>query len=349
MGMSFIGCSTSGTLTTASGRACGGILGLCNNSFDIKDCSSTMNITARDDVAGGIIGYYGTGTISGCHVESDITVKEKGSGSSYVGGIAGHTSGSVIMTDCSFKGTLDAFSGIVGGILGQCNTSSGNGCTMTRCYSEGTIRSTTAVGGVLGRATDIGLTVENCGTTMDINCTSSYVGGLIGDLPKNTTVRNSFAAGSVTGSFGIGGLAGRAFGRQGSSVSLDASVNTTVEGCIAFNPSVKTVTAGGESPTSHYSGGAVIGCSSRPNTLKNCWRNPAMVFDFYSNTSLNILFDHEDSSPSAPLVQPAGAEKWFSPYHGKAAAAGTTLSSVAKAAGWSAEVWDLSGDIPKLK
>ena len=349
MGMSFTGCSTSGTLTTASGRACGGILGLCNNSVDIKDCSSTMNITARDDVAGGIIGYYGNGTISGCHVASTITVKEKGSGSSYVGGIAGHTSGSVTMTDCTFKGTLDAFSGIVGGILGQCNTSSGNGCTMSRCFSEGTIKATTVVGGLLGRATDYGLNITDCGSTMDIKCTSSYVGGLIGDLPKNATVRNCFATGSVEGSFALGGIAGRAFGRQGSSVSLDVDVKTTVEGCIAFNPSIRTVTSGGESPESHYSGGAVIGCSSRPNTLKNCWRKPDMVFNFYNDASLNVLFDHADSSPAAPLTQPARSAKWFSPYHGKAAAAGTTLSSVAKAAGWSAEVWDLSGDIPKLK
>ena len=74
-----------------------------------------------------------------------------------------------------------------------------------------------------------------------------------------------------------------------------------------------------------------------------------MVFNFYNDASLNVLFDHADSSPAAPLTQPAGSAKWFSPYHGKAAAAGTTLSSVAKAAGWSAEVWDLSGDIPKLK
>ena len=184
---------------------------------------------------------------------------------------------------------------------------------------------------------------------MDIKCTSSYVGGLIGDLPKNATVRNCFATGSVEGSFALGGIAGRAFGRQGSSVSLDVDVKTTVEGCIAFNPSIRTVTSGGESPASHYSGGAVIGCSSRPNTLKNCWRSPAMVFNFYNDASLNVLFDHADSSPAAPLTQPAGSAKWFSPYHGKAAAAGATLSSVAKAAGWSAEVWDLSGDIPKLK
>lgn len=349
MGVSIIGCRTSGTLTTASGRACGGILGKTTNQINIKDCSSTMNISARDDVAGGIVGYYGNGEISNCHVQSNITVREKGSGSSYIGGVVGHTAGAVIITSCSYKGAIDAFSGIVGGIIGQCNTSTGDGCTISRCFSEGTIKATTVAGGIAGRSSDIGLKIADCGSSMDINCSASYVGGLVGDLPKNATLTNCFATGSVVGSFAIGGIAGRAFGRQSSSANLNTNVNTIVEGCIAYNPSIKSNVKGGENPASHYSGGAVVGCSSRPNTLRNCWRKASMVFDYYSDASLDVLFDHADSSPSVPLTQPSGAAKWYSPYHGKAAAEGASLSTVAKAAGWSAEVWDFSADIPTLK
>ena len=349
MGVSITGCRTSGTLTTASGRACGGILGKTTNQINIKDCSSTMNISARDDVAGGIVGYYGNGKISNCHVQSNITVREKGAGSSYIGGVVGHTAGAVIITSCSYKGAIDAFSGIVGGIIGQCNTSTGDGCTISRCFSEGTIKATTVAGGIAGRSSDIGLKIADCGSSMDINCSASYVGGLVGDLPKNATLTNCFATGSVVGSFAIGGIAGRAFGRQSSSANLNTNVNTTIEGCIAYNPSIKSCVKGGENPSSHYSGGAVVGCSSRPNTLRNCWRNASMVFDYYSDASLDVLFDHADSSPSAPLTQPSGAAKWYSPYHGKEAAEGASLSTVAKAAGWSADVWDFLADIPTLK
>lgn len=348
-GVSLTGCKTSGLLTTASGRACGGVLGKCSVQMNIKDCSSTMDIVAREDVAGGIAGYYGSGDISNCHAESDITVSEKGSGSSYIGGIVGNAGGAAVIIDCSYEGKIDAFAGVVGGIIGQSNTSTGDGCTLVRCFSQGSIKSTTIVGGIIGRSSDIGLKITDCGTTMDINCSSSYVGGLAGDLPKNSVLKNCFAAGSVVGSFSVGGVAGRAFGRQGSSSSLDSNVNTTLEGCIAYNPSVKTCVKGGENPTNHYSGGAVVGCSSRPNTLKNCWRNASMVFEYYSDASLNILFDHADSSPSALLTQPSGSAKWFSPYHGKAAAKGATLSSVARSAGWSADVWDFSTDIPSLR
>ena len=74
-----------------------------------------------------------------------------------------------------------------------------------------------------------------------------------------------------------------------------------------------------------------------------------MVFEFYSDSSLNELFDHADSSPSSPLAQPAGSAKWFSPYHGKAAANGATASSVARSIGWSETTWDLSGSVPALR
>lgn len=348
-GVSFTGCSTGGTLTTASGRACGGIVGLCSKTMDIKDCSSTMNITARDDVAGGIVGYYGNGTISGCIVKSNITVRENGSGKSYVGGIAGHTAGSVVLTTCSYQGAISAKSQIVGGILGQCNASTGNGCTITKCYTSGSINGYSVAGGIIGYASHQGLYISDCSSTMDVTVTQAYAGGISGDLPKNSTVRNCFATGKITGSFALGGISGRAFGRQGASSSLDSDVATTMENCIAYNTSVVSVVSGGEDPSAHYSGGAVIGCSSRPNTLKNCWRKSDFVLNYYSSASLNVLFDHADSSPSAPLVQPSGSAKWFSPYHGKAASAGATLSSVAQSAGWSSEIWDFSGSVPVLK
>ena len=44
-----------------------------------------------------------------------------------------------------------------------------------------------------------------------------------------------------------------------------------------------------------------------------------------------------------------GAGNYAFGYHGKASAAGETLSQVAQRIGWSAEIWDFSGDTPKLK
>ena len=60
--------------------------------------------------------------------------------------------------------------------------------------------------------------------------------------------------------------------------------------------------------------------------------------------------NQEDVSPGSPLdpIAVAGANHNY-PYHGKAAEAGKTLSEVAKGLGWSASVWDFSGELPKLK
>ena len=160
---------------------------------------------------------------------------------------------------------------------------------------------------------------------------ADYPNGIIGGyLPNFPSFRDGVALGPfLEYKFGIpvfinndgdlfayGEALGGAFGIQTASASLDTSVNTTVEGCIAFNTSVKTCVSGGENPADHYSGGAVVGCSSRPNVLKNCWRKSDMAFEYYSEPSLNVLFDHEDSDTSKLLTQPSGSAKWYSPYHG---------------------------------
>ena len=61
-----------------------------------------------------------------------------------------------------------------------------------------------------------------------------------------------------------------------------------------------------------------------------------------------VPYDQENASPSSPLYI-AVAGPYNFPYHGKAAAAGATLSSVAKGLGWPSEIWDFSGDIPVHK
>lgn len=66
--------------------------------------------------------------------------------------------------------------------------------------------------------------------------------------------------------------------------------------------------------------------------------------------------DQENSSPDMPMLggtfedsDCAYGYKYAYPYHGKAAAAGSTVSSVAKQLKWNQNVWDLSGEYPVLK
>ena len=62
------------------------------------------------------------------------------------------------------------------------------------------------------------------------------------------------------------------------------------------------------------------------------------------------LVDHENMQnelPPYPSYAPSDATQCS--YHGKAAEAGATISSVAASIGWDENVWDLSGDMPVLK
>ena len=63
---------------------------------------------------------------------------------------------------------------------------------------------------------------------------------------------------------------------------------------------------------------------------------------------LNTPFDQEDVDANNPLVVNHTA-KYYTPYHGKAAAATETASAVASRIGWDQTVWNLSGAMPVLK
>lgn len=354
------GCSSSGTITAQSGRAVGGILGYCIINMDITDCSSSMNITSRDDVVGGIAGYFGNGDFTGCSATGDIEVTTGYVGSSityaFIGGMLGTTVGDVNMSNCHYSGNINANGSVVGGLMGRCATDAdaGDGATVSKCWASGKITGTNVshyAGGLVGMCKNGGLNMSDCYATVDIETVGYHMGGLVGDTPRNSTIRNCYSTGALKGYYAIGGLLGRAFGLANSKGDPSTDVNTTVEGCIAFNPSINTTAAAGINATKTYSGGAIIGFSSYPNTLKNCWRKASMEFNYYSVGELNNLYDQADSSPSSPLTQPwtAAEYKWLSPYHGKAAAPEATVSSIAQTLGWSSAIWDFSEDLPKLK
>ena len=345
------GCESSGKIVTKTARSCGGIVGYCSVALDITNCRSSMDIDVTHDVVGGICGYFGNGTVSDCAFSGTIKVG-KGDGNSYAGGLIGHTAGDVKIVRGNFTGTLEASENIVGGIIGQCNSSQTGGCILEQCRSTGKVSGKQVVGGIIGRASNVGLKMTDCYASGEVLGTGAYVGGAVGDFPQNTVASHCFATGAVKGSYAVGGFAGRAFGRQGSSASPQTDVKTSVTGCIAWNSSVKTVTSGGETPSNHYSGATLIGFSSLYNTLDNNWRRPDIDFYFYQDDKLNVPFDQEASGPGKALqfnYTDASALKWYCPYHGKAAAAGETLSAVAQRIGFDASVWDFSGDVPELK
>ncbi len=182
-------------------------------SFDGKGFT-IMNLTIDQTLIGNYsqLGLFGrlTGSVSNLGL-SNVSIQ----GESYIGGVAGYSSGGTI-NNCYATGNVSGKS-YVGGLAGY--SSSG---TITNCYATGNVSGTSYVGGLVGRVSG---TITNCHATGNVSGTGSYVGGLIG-YSSSSTITNCYATGNVsgTGSY-VGGLAGYS--------SIDVITNCYAMGSIA--------------------------------------------------------------------------------------------------------------------
>ena len=317
----------------------GGIVGWQGDAgAEIKDCEVYATVKSAGERVGGIVGHYQGGTLSGCKFYGEVNAASR-----LAGGIAGITSSESTIENCLSSGKI-VCKNIVGGIVGM----NENTLTIRCCESSSTIEinvnGVDGVGGVLGLASN-GKTVivEDCIFSGNMNVpTGQRVGGVVGDLGTGSSVRRCYVSGNITGWVGVGGIVGRAGG-----LVWDANgngYNNTIESCIAWFDTI-TATRGDEDGGSS---GIIVGYTGTKNTLKNCWRKPKATL---TANYCSDVYNQEDADATTPLVINAVPSKYkfIYPYHGKAAEASATASSLAQSLGWSADVWNLSGPEPKLK
>lgn len=339
------GCHASGALT--GHHSVGGILGYAKaEGCCVTDCSADVDITAFGNNSGGLVGYANQGTeISDCHATGNVTGK-----GTYTGGLVGYATKSRIV-HCHAVGDIDAGGHYAGGLIGGGEY---GGLTVQRCYAAGNLTSADAknhVGGLIGNMDTKGASgnslVEDCYATGNLKSqgTARMYGGLIGVVEKSCgdVVRRCYASGDVILdgiSVTCGGLIAIAKTGSTGNDAYTLSIDFTMEYCIAWNGKIQN----GNNPSS-WSSGAFIGASSALNTLRSNYRRADMELVDYGGIT---LVDQPDVSRSAPL-EGTDASGFKFAYHGKAAAEGATLTSVAKMLGWPESVWDFSGDTPLLK
>lgn len=317
----------------------GGIVGWQSAAgAEITGCEVYSTVKSAGERVGGIVGHYQGGTLSGCKFYGEVNAASR-----LAGGIAGITSSASIIENCLSSGKI-VCKNIVGGIVGM----NENTLTIRCCESSSTIEinvnGVDGVGGVLGLASN-GKTVivEDCIFSGNMNVpTGQRVGGIVGDLGTGSSVRRCYVSGSITGWAGVGGIVGRAGG-----LVWNANGNrydNTIESCIAWFDTI-TATRGDENGGSS---GIIVGYTGAKNALKNCWRKPTATL---TAKYCSEVYDQEDADATTPLVINAVPSKYtyIYPYHGKAAEASATATSLAQSLGWSADVWNLSGPEPKLK
>ena len=302
------------------------------------------------------------------HTISNFTCDYGGAYPSFFGVLYG-TCHDVTFSKAKIVGTANSACGIIGGYAGTGDKHA----EILRVHVQGTVTFTgnkTGVGGMVGIVGNANITASSayCKVTSGKN----YVGGLFGYDGGKAIVRDCWTAGSVIGNqrvggicgglikdesalincysatavtanFALGGLAGHCNQDKGDGMTTRMPKNV-VEKSIAWNSFVRAVSVT-PGDVSHYSGGAVVGFTATHNFLTDCVRKPD--FDFVDYSDLFSLYDQENASEETPLVvvEVEGANYNY-PYHGKAAAAGKTVSQIAQELGWSAEVWDFSGDYP---
>lgn len=105
----------------------------------ILSCQNIGTVTGSKDMTGGIVGWMSMGLIKDTHALCDVS-----GGGSYVGGIAGQSSGFIRL--CRAKGSLSG-TDHVGGIAGT-------GTTVSDCRSMTRLTAQERLGGVLGYAGD---------------------------------------------------------------------------------------------------------------------------------------------------------------------------------------------------
>ena len=341
---SFEKCTVKGSLK--GHHSTGGILAYASvEGVKIKECSSSAVIKSFGNNTGGVLGYGKPNTeIMDCSATGDVT-----GGGTFTGGLVGCLNGSTVTHSFS-TGNVYSKGHYTGGFIGG---GENGGLTVRTSYSTGNVSSAgkNHCGGFIGNMDTKGETggslIEDCYAAGNLIAEDSgrMFGGFIGVIEKsnNDVVRRCYAAGNVELVANVvtcGGFI--AIAKTGSSGddAKNLSINFTMEKCIAWNKKV----INGNNPTS-WSSGAFIGASSALSTLKDNYRRADMELVDYGGVKLT---DQSNVSPSASLegIDPAGFK--FA-YHGKAAEAGATLTSVAKKLGWPENVWDFSEDMPKLK
>ena len=269
--------------------------------------------SAVGGATGIIASYCGTTNMPGeahrVHVQGRVT--SPGGNKNGTGGLFGRIWGANI-TACSADVEIESGEDYVGGIFGYDTGAS----TVSDCWTKGHVKAGSKVGGIGG-----------------------------GFIKADSEMYNCFSLMTVEGSFQYAGILGHANLDQ-KNANTTNTPNNHIEGCIAWNDEIKSrATDGAE----HYSSGVIVGFTATQNYLVNCFRKADIVFsECPVNAELGYVVTNQgNAGPGAPLV--CGTNTYDFAYHGLAAPADATVTSLARSLGWSDSVWDFSTPIPTLK
>ena len=166
------------------------IIPVFNGSLDGNDFV-IKNINIREGDFSGLFGKIGpTAFVTNLGLENVFV-----SGTEYVGGLAGHNSGSI--KNCHSMGEVSGNESV------GCLVGSNSSGIITNSFSTGSVSGNWRIGGLAGN--NYG-SISNCYATCFVDGENFYSGGLVAQ--NNGNIMNCYANGSVTGNKVVGGLVG---------------------------------------------------------------------------------------------------------------------------------------------
>ena len=304
----------------------GGFIGYgdtSNSVVEIKNCSAQADVdggvTAYNSCFVSIFGYQSTVTITNCYAKGNL----KSSTGNFTGGLVGYAQNAntvLKISGCHYEGSIEATGGYVGGLIGGIASKA----EIKTSYSTGTVVSKGAyVGGLVGASQNDNVVIADCFSTAKVSAWGQQVGGLVGTTTNKLTMSNCYASGDVySATSGAAGLVGR------------VAKSSIITNCIAWNRNVST----SRTANNVYAPGGVLGCAQEAGTYSGCWRR----YDMDLVDEWISLYDQPDYINAMPPLPSYSTATHQQAYHGKAAAAGATIASVAQSLGWDSNIWNFA-------
>ncbi|MBK5913729.1 GLUG motif-containing protein [Rhodocyclus purpureus] len=288
---------------TSDDFAVGGLVGL--NYSQITNSHASGSVTGHDSFIGGLVGDNEGATISNSYATgSVIGTGNKYGPSSYLGGLAGYSSGAI--TSAYASGSVTGPGDYVGGLLGYNDKG-----TITDAYAIGSVAGAGFVGGLAGY--NLG-TITRTYAAGSVSGTGRYIGGLIGSSSPFSSVSGSFWDSEVnSGLSGVGngssdgviGLGTADMQNQANFVAADWNFSTPVwkilsganggYPCLSFAPNCVASVAPPEPPV-------------RPEVPTSTERQAPLVLPPTLATSLPDRAPVLDVTPAASLTLASTAD-----------------------------------------
>lgn len=240
-GVTIADCANHGTVTgDTTGSNAGGITG--KNEGTLQNCTHDGTASGNEALAGGIVGRN-RGMVQYCKNYGSVQGAVKVANEIAIGGVAGFNEQAGTIKNCvsaknSMTTNLIRGVGNVGGVIGrndgtfiaeteESKTVSIDITTMDQQDTTNNWNHPPRIGGIVGRLKSGNQCLKDFTYTGTITVTAAgasarqAVGGIVGEIPRNTRVENCIFAGKIVGQGntqystmgGVGGIAGVSYGQ----------------------------------------------------------------------------------------------------------------------------------------